>query len=455
MATVPTVGGINHPLISGNNPITETTKTDPVAVKREAYDKELRMKSLLYSIYTSVQGQYNTEKKTVPNAIYMKVGKGVLSDGSSAVIQMKYPLRQPGVFGSEIAVGREEGVELKKCEIFRNNCRKVVAVMQYGIEKLDYDYLDLFKKHVDDLAVWNKEQEDLEIHQALLETFGETLWYGDTAAMCPRTWNPNIYIAGAGPVSFTGTPTAAELRTAMDAAPNSGEGTILTSDVLTAISNYALAKRIERLDLDVPGGKGYILTISELQAAYLGDPAWSARNLGSLFTSVASLSDRVMKWPGVIGSFKDLLIVVDVRASTVRRTAEDGTPLAAGNVNAGYMYHGDRDARGRGLGTTSTTSTRTMDAAVIHGKGALVKWEPEPLHSIQQLEDYAKIKGVGTACVRGIQIPIYRNGASGIAPQPGTAFGLPVTPAIEQFSSAVVLCGIPTSGPVNGPIVGP
>jgi hypothetical protein len=410
--------------------------------RKVGMDTELRIKSSLQSIYTELRGHYNTEKKKIPNAIYMTISEKALSESWRAVITMLYKLRDAGVFGDDQAVGREEQTETKACEIYRNNCRKVVSVPKYGTDELDAKYLGLFEQHVDNLAEWNKDQEDLEIHQALLETYGETLRHGETQSVCLPNWNPNVFVAGMdafgtlpaySPNSATYT---TNIRNAITALGGAGNVPGLTADVLSNISNYALRKRIERLDIpDVPGGKGYIVTISEIQAMYLGDPAWAARNLGNLYLARASLPEKVMNWPGVIGMYKDLLLVVDVRAATV--------DTAGAGLTAGYVYPGDNDQRIR-------TKSQALDVVTVHGKGAVWKWEPEKLHSISQRDDYDKIEGVGTACVRGIGIPIFRNDLR----NPGTAGpGAPITPpapgnpgmagtAMEQFTSAIVLCGM-------------
>jgi hypothetical protein len=384
------------------------------------------MKASLQSIYTDLSGHYNTEKKTVPNAIYMKIGDDVLSQSSEAVITMKFPLRNPGVMGDDVAIGTEEGAVTKTCKIYRNNCRKVVSTPGYGTDKLDADYLKLFEKHVDDLAPWNKDQEDLEIHQAIVETFGETLIYGETAGKCIRNFNPNIFIAGLGahnptqPVYNTNPAVYAQNISAAVSAVNGGGGAILDQTALSNLSNFALKKRISRLDIPgIPGGKGYVLTISELQSMYLGDPAWSARNLGNLYLQRTALPEKVMNWPGVIGAYKDLLIVTDLRAPTVL--------IDGGSVTAGYMWHGDTDKRHRGI-------SGALDVAALHGRGAVWKWEPEKLHSIKQEDDYGKIKGVGTACVRGIGIPIFDQQVPGVNTH-------------EQFSSVIAFCGMPGDMP--------
>jgi hypothetical protein len=392
-------------------------------------DAELRLKSVLMSIYIALSGLYNTKKQSMPNGIYMKISDKALKDAWRTRITLMYKLREGGVLGNDQAIGNEEQPSTRVAEIYHNNCRKVVAVPGYGIDKLHADYLGLFEQHIDNLADWNKDQEDLEIHQALLRTYGETLTVGETASECVEGWNPNMFIAGLGahdtrqPVWHSNDATYTSRILAALAQVNSGAGTFLNSDVLSSLSNYALRKRIE--PLDIPGtenGKGYVVTISELQAMYLGDPAWSARNLGTLYVQKAALNEKVMNWPGILGMYKDLLLVVDHRAATVVRNGSALTP--------GYMRHGDNDQRSRDM-----ASGNVFDVVTLHGKGAVWKWEPEPIHSIEQTDDYGKVKGVGTACVRGIGIPLFWEDFDNRK--------APNAPAPEQFTSVAALCAMP------------
>jgi len=402
-------------------------------------DAELRLKSVPNSIYTALTGMYNTQKQAMPNAIYMKISEKALKNAWRTRITRLDRLKLAGVFGNAQATGTEEQPSTRVAEVYYHNCRKVVSVPGYGTEKLSADYLGLFEQHIDNLADWNKEQEDLEIHQALLETFGNTLTdaNADTAYVnggpCRSNWNPNIFIAGIGAQSaalpaYNANPAtfSANIAAALNGV-GSGLGTFLNSDVLSNISNYALWKRIEPLEIPSSSGKGYVLTISELQAMYLGDPAWSSKNLGSLFIAKAALNEKVMNWPGVLGMYKDLLLVVDHRTSAVQR---------AGNaLTAKYVTHGGIDNRNRGMVQNSTTHDHIYDVAVLHGKGAIWKWEPEPIHHIEDDEDYKKVKGVGTACARGIGIPLWWEDIDTKSTPP------------EQNTSAVVLCGIPGDNP--------
>jgi hypothetical protein len=160
------------------------------------YDKKLRMKSLLQDIYGKMEGLYNTTKKTIPNAIYMQVAEEAISDSTTAVITMKKPLSGNGVFGNTVAIGNEELPNTKALTIYRNNCRKVVTTPGYGVRALDAAAYKLYEQHIEDLATWNQEEEGLEIRQAFMERFGETLIYGDTSGTCSRNFNPNIFVCG-------------------------------------------------------------------------------------------------------------------------------------------------------------------------------------------------------------------------------------------------------------------
>ena len=402
----------------------------PLQSQKIGYDSELRMKSLLQSIYTDLKGIYNTETKKTTNGIYIQIDDATLSDSAVGRITMKLHLRATGVFGNAIAIGNEELPTTKGGLVFRNNCRKVVATPKYGVRKLEQDYLGLYKQHVDDLGPWNQEEEDLEIHQALVETHGETLRHGDTAAICIPNWNANVFIAGlpfngAHPVYSTN-PAIYTQRIA-NAVLASGAGSFapivnqtLNMPNLSNLSNFAVARRIERLNIPgLPGGKGFLLTISELDAVYLGDPVWSARNLGSQYIQFNALNEKVQNWTGVLGAYKDMLISVDMRLATILFAGSN----APYSMTAGYVWHGDTDLRNR-------ANPFTRNACILHGKAPIYKWYPEKIHFINQLDDYGAIEGVGTACVRGIGHMLYDQ-------------QVPVAGSHEQFGSVMSLTSMP------------
>jgi hypothetical protein len=136
------------------------------------YDKKLRIKSLPDDIYTDLGGLYNTEKQSVPNAIYMEVNKAALEGSNTTVITMKKPLQAAAVYGNAVAIGNEERPVTKSMTLYRNNLRKVVTTPGYGTRALDAAAYKLYEQHIDDLSGWNSEQEGLEIRQAFMERFG-------------------------------------------------------------------------------------------------------------------------------------------------------------------------------------------------------------------------------------------------------------------------------------------
>lgn len=405
----------------------------PAQSQKAGYDSELRMKSLLASIYTDLKGLYNTEKKTMSPGIYMEIQEAALKDAHTGTITMLYNLNQPGVMGNAGAIGTEELPRTKAATVYRNNCRKTTVNPEYGVRKLDTDYLKLRQANIDNLATWNKEEEDLEIHQALVETFGETLRYGDTAGVCVPNWNAHIFVAGlattaqeaAQPVYSTNS--AVYSNRIVTACLASGGGSLnpivnqtWNQPNLSRLSNYAMQCRISRLPIPgVVGGQGYILTVSQYGSQFLGDPVWSARNLGSLYIAKTSLPEKVQNWTGVIGAYKDMLIVQDVRLATI---LPSGTSEPYG-LTAGYMWHGDTDRRHYDHATV-------RECNILHGMGAVWKWYPEKIKFIEQLDDYGALKGIGTECVRGIGSLVFDQQT----PAAGTQ---------DQFSSIMALTTVP------------
>jgi len=398
--------------------------------QKVGYDKKLQMKSLAEDIYTALSGQYNTEKKTIPNAIYMTIDSSIVSDSSKAVITMKKPLQSGGVYGNDQAIGNEERPVTKAVTIYRNNVRKVITTPGYGVRKLDAEYLGLYPQHIDDLATWNKEEEGLEIRQSFVERYGESLQHGDTQATCVPNYNPNIFVCGL-PLN-TASPTyssnvATYTTNIVNKVVAAGGGSILPTvgqtlnqPNLSNLSNFALARRISRLKIPgVAGGMGYVLVISELQATYLGDPAWSQRNLGDLYIKSASLPEKVQNWPGVIGAYKDLLFVIDPRQPTLNPTGSS-SPYG---LSAGYMWPGDVDLRYR-------TERDACDTAFLLGAGAIAKWDSEKLHHITQEDDYGAVIGHGSARVYGVQLPIYDQ-------------QVPNMGSWEYFGGVLCLCRMP------------
>ena len=394
------------------------------------YDKELRMKSALDDIYEDVSGMYVLEKEQVPNAIRMIVDKTEKAKSNNVTITMMLKLGGDGVYDPDMLIGTENIVATRSFTIYYNIVRKAVTTPGYGPDYQDAKPYGLYEKWVDQLALWNKEHHGWSIRQTVLEQYGESLVHGRTVPFCQRNWTPNILVAGRGwrqmQVAYN-TNRANYTTAVVNSIVASGGGSLsplitqtLNAPNLTNGNNLALDNRIEQLQIaGLPGGKGWICTMGEIQAAYLGDATWSQRNLGSLYIAKAALPEKVQNWRGVMGVYKNFLLVLDMMQPTL---IVSGTSEPWG-MTAGYVEPGDNDQRQR-------QNSLTRDTVFILGKAAVVDWQKEALRFVRQTDDYEYVDGRGTSVCEGVQMPIYDQ-------------QVPVAGSHEQYSSMVMICGLP------------
>jgi len=394
------------------------------------YDKELRMKSALDDIYEDSKGMYVLEKEQIPNAIRMIVDKTEKTKSNNVTITMMLRLGGMGVYDPNPLIGTEGRVRTKSFTIYYNIARKAVTTPGYGPDYQDAKPYGLYEKFVDQLAVWNREHHGLSIRQTILEQFGEALVHGRTLPFCQRNWTPNILVAGMGwrnmqvPYNVNRANYTTAIVNRIVLSGGNALAPIVTQTLnapnLSNAANIALARRIMMLQIaGLPGGKGWILTMGEIQATYLGDATWSQRNLGSLYIAKASLPEKVQNWRGVMGAYKNFLLVQDMMQPTL---IISGTSEPWG-LTAGYVYPGDDDQRQRG-------DQFTRDTVFINGKACVVDWQKEALRFVRQLDDYEYIDGRGTSVCEGVQMPIYDQQVPGLQTH-------------EQYSSMVMICGLP------------
>ena len=334
------------------------------------------------------KGVYVLEKEQVPNAIRMIVDKTEKTKSNNVTITMVLRLGGRGVYDPNPLIGTEARPVTKSFTIRYNICRKAVTTPGYGPDDEDAKPYGLYEKWVDQLALWNKEHHGWSIRQTILEQYGETLIYGRTAPFCQRNWTPNILIAGMGyrnmQVAYN-TNRANYTTAIVNRIVLSGGGSLaplvtqtMNVPTLTNAQNLALNNRIEMLQIPgLPGGKGWILTMGEIQYSFLGDATWSQRNLGSLYVAKAALPEKVQNWRGVCGAYKNFLLVEDMMQPTL---IISGTSEPWG-MTAGYVEPGDNDQRQR-------ENPMTRDTANILGKAAVVDWQKMALRHVTQDDDY-------------------------------------------------------------------
>lgn len=394
-----------------------------------SFDTRLQARANINDIYTFKQGIYNRKNQAWPeDAIKMRVLDQTTSEG---VITLLENLRLPGVYGNTPAVSTEEAPRTKELKVYQNNYRKVIPKPGYGLRQLEADNYKLYEEHEKNLGLWNKEELGYCIRHALLERFSPNMLAGDTlATLNPlQSWNPNIFIPTLAPVNqpVYSTNRATHTTNIVNALIQAGglgqfAQRTLTAPVLEDISNWALnPKRLVPLKIpQLPTGKGFVLTVSELQAAYLSNSTFVNNNIGSLWIAYSRLPKEVQMWPGIIGSYNNILIVCDPRIPTVLPSGSS----APYSLTAGYMVWDSRDLRNR-------DAANIKDVAFLHGAGSFVEVEGQKLHWIADDRDYKFHLGLGTAGVRGQQLPIYTDADTG---------------EVLQQTSAAILLDLPNNG---------
>jgi len=391
------------------------------------YDTRLQARANVADIYTFTNGVYNRKNKSWPkDSIKMTVKDQLTSEG---VITLLENLEDPGVYGQTTALGTEEDARTKDFRVYQNNYRKVINKPGYGLRELEAANYKLYEEHTDNLGLWNKEEHGYEIRQCLLERYGANLLQGDTQGVAIPWWNPNMFIPTLGinnqPVFSTNR--ATHTNNIVQGLINTGglgqfAQRTLTSPVLEDLSNWALTpRRLVPLKIPyLPTGQGFVLTISEIQEAYMSNPTFVNNNLGSLFVARDRTNSKIQEWPGIIGTYNNIVICEDPRAAEVL----PGGSAAPFTMRAGYMLWDSRDDRFRG-------QANVKDVATLHGAAAFCEVEGQKLQWIADDHDYKFHLGLGTAGVRGDQIPIYQDENTG---------------EIVQQTSAIVLLDMPNGG---------
>lgn len=374
------------------------------------YSRELRRKAIPRDFYTNIMGDdiiYQHKEADVPEMFYHKVEAQALSGANNVRLVMKDTVNANILRGRTTALGTEIAPVIKTGTIYRANYRIVFqAEPGYHEDKLDAQPYSLYQEHVRDLTPHARAEEGLEIRMGIIESYGFNLQAGTTATVCAPQWNPNFFVIGLGvsqqPAFHPNNATYTNrIVNAIDTA-SGGTGTfpqraseMLTCNTLDDIGRWAFARRMKPMTID--GRSAFVLSISHLGAQRFTDPAF-VDSMGGRWVRVDRIqSKKVQNWYGILGEYKgpncSFYIVIDDRLATL---LPSGTAAPFG-LTAGYIYPTDNDLR-------NLDNALVRDAMILHGKGGLIKWEPEPMHLIQQDWDYRLRNGKGYAGVRGIQL---------------------------------------------------
>lgn len=385
----------------------------PANALKVGYDAMLRARAVLRDIYTNIRGLYNRDTQEIVNAIYMEVDEEAARGSNSLRITLKLPLTGAPVEGNTRMVGTEEAPQVKTTTFYRNNWGKAVSVENYGVNKLDQEYLGIYQEHVNGLGLWAQQYRGRSIRTTILERFSPNLLVGNTAAFATAEWNPHVFVGGLGLTaqpaysSNMATYTNNIVNAIINASGGSGAnlfpqtvGQTLNVRFVYNLCRYAQQEKI--MPLDINGSQAYILTISPLQATLMSDPTWTTTTLGAFWVSVNEINDeKIQNWYGLIGMIRspigvDVYVVVDPKQPTV---LPSGSAEPFG-LTAGYVFEGDDDRR-------NLANADVRDTCYLLGKSSIAVWEPEKLHFVEQDEEYHRIYGHGVKGVWGMQLPIF------------------------------------------------
>ena len=359
------------------------------------FSKILRYLSLTEDIFTVLSENYNTKKKTVPNAIYMTVD-GLESTSHTHRLPMVMPLSGAPTYGNvQSQVSREENIITKYNTIYKNDYSHAVVNQMFGIDAQDKRFYNIIEQEMPLLGTYFKELKGVHIRQALLERYSENLTTASpTNAVIASEWSPNFYIKNLldsqQPVfSPNNTTYTNRIGTALTTA-GTGVNTICDFNYLMALEHYAsYSKRIQ--PLMIGGKQKYVVLIPANQARFLKDPSLVG-SFGSIWTQYNRMNNEAMNWPNILGEMGSLILIEDPRAPTLTI----GGTSAPFTLTAGYLYPGNSDRR--------DTSVEARDVGFLIGKGALVDWTAESVH--YETEDaltYGKFRGKGGFGTNGCQ----------------------------------------------------
>lgn len=375
------------------------------------FSKTLRRRAIPKSIYANITGEriiYKRQELSMPGDVITRLTPEEIGGANNVRIGLKMEPNANILRGNAVAMGTEVVPVVKSGTLYRNNYRIVFQDKPgYGEHRLDAEFYKLYETHAKDLAPHAAAEEDLEIHMALIETNGWNLQAGSTAAVCPAQWNRHCYVAGAGTIwqqpAFH--PTWATYTNRIVGAMNRASGgtglfpqtaaQMLSGRVMDDLVRFAFQRRI--WPLMIGGNQGFVLSISQLQAARFSNPNF-VDTLGNRYTRINNIEvEEVQNWYGLLGKWMsasgaDVWIVRDDRLATL---LPSGTAEPFG-LQAGYMWPTADDQR-------NLDNPLVRDASILHGAGALYLMEPEKMHMISQDWDYNVRNGVGYAGNRGYQ----------------------------------------------------
>lgn len=354
-------------------------------LQQQSWDNKLTRESTTRDIYQDFDGTFSDNKKMLPPGIIANVK--LAASKNNHIVGLLKNISGPGVTGRESQLNKEKDQQVKEMNVFSNDVSQALNTERYGLDAHDKEAYRILEAVQPQLSFWHKEIKGKYIREAFLERYSSNLTVAPTTQV--KRWNENILIKG---VTFDAQPeydaTNADYETNITAAATAGTGGQWDVTYLNAIIHWTTAiKKIMPMD----NGR-YIVTVPARQSMFLKDPG-SANSIPGLFkdSNVMSVANNSIEW--YLGTYGPLDLYEDPRSPVVN--------VNGAALSSFYKGAGDDDDRYTAGGGTD------YDVGFVHGKGGAFVATHENLHFEEELQNYAKVVGVGAFAGYGVTRTVF------------------------------------------------
>ena len=370
---------------------------------RQYWDTKLYNESLQRDVFSSLRTIFDhTSNIDIPgNSLTMEFNAEANNGYRTITLGFSNALQNTPREGDlQNQIGFEETLREKSMDAYYNEFSHAVAVWNYGIHyssgtKPYGENMDFATKK---LGAFMEELAGLYYRQALLQRYSRNLTRSPVSVT--QAWNNNWYVKNVSdanqPVYSTTLQTHTDNIANALIAAGTGANANLDARYLTALHHRATTQRWEPLDL--PGGKGFVLTIPSAQKFHILDLDRSDSTASGYFVPTHRWSDseRYMFPEGAaLGKWLNIYLVEDERAPTLSISGS-ASPFT---LTPGYVEPGNNDGR--------DTSSGARDVGFFLGKAPLVDLYPVKLHHKYDDYNYKKWEGKGAFGERGVQLRWY------------------------------------------------
>ena len=315
-------------------------------LQQQSWDNKLTRESTTRDIYQDFDGTFSDNKKMLPPGIIANVK--LAASKNNHIVGLLKNISGPGVTGRESQLNKEKDQQVKEMNVFSNDVSQALNTERYGLDAHDKEAYRILEAVQPQLSFWHKEIKGKYIREAFLERYSSNLTVAPTTQV--KRWNENILIKG---VTFDAQPeydaTNADYETNITAAATAGTGGQWDVTYLNAIIHWTTAiKKIMPMD----------------NGRYI-----------------------------VLGTYGPLDLYEDPRSPVVN--------VNGAALSSFYKGAGDDDDRYTAGGGTD------YDVGFVHGKGGAFVATHENLHFEEELQNYAKVVGVGAFAGYGVTRTVF------------------------------------------------